>query len=441
MNGDPTQVNEEIRAAIEAVKQNVAEMRAANKQALEQLASKGHVDSELKAKHDALKADFTAKTDAFQNRLDEMERKSNRIQLAGYRADPVEQVGMLERFNKARRANAENPRAIKVLDLGEFRGYRAALNKFLLGGPQAVSGDEMSLLQVGTDPTGGYGVVADTSGELVKLVYESSPLRQLASVRFTTKDALEGKRDLDEAACGRGTERTTPTATATPARGKYRIPVQLYWAMPSLSQQDIEDEDMDVEAWLNEKVSEAISRMQNTDGFTGDGVLGYRGLLTYPSGTPSKTTFEVIQRTKTSANGAFASSYGFRVFNTIIGTLKDQFHANARWLMNRTTHAEVANIVDGQGRPIWFDDFSQGPGGLLRGYPAVRCADMPAMATGSLSIAFGDFKAGYQVLDRRGIMVLRDNLTSKPNVLLYTTMRSGGDVKNFEAIKLMEFSA
>ena len=65
---------------------------------------------------------------------------------------------------------------------------------------------------------------------------------------------------------------------------------------------------------------------------------------------------------------------------------------------------------------------------------------MPTIGAGSLSIAFGDFKAGYQIVDRQGIRVLRDSFTAKPYVKFYTTKRVGGDVVNFDAIKLMKFS-
>ena len=66
---------------------------------------------------------------------------------------------------------------------------------------------------------------------------------------------------------------------------------------------------------------------------------------------------------------------------------------------------------------------------------------MPDIASNSTSIAFGDFARGYLIVDRVGIRVLRDPYSAKPYVLFYTTKRVGGGVQNFEAIKLMKFSA
>jgi len=66
---------------------------------------------------------------------------------------------------------------------------------------------------------------------------------------------------------------------------------------------------------------------------------------------------------------------------------------------------------------------------------------MPNMAEDSYSIAFGDFRRGYLVIDRQGVRVLRDPYSSKPYVLFYVTKRVGGGVQDFDAIKLLKFSA
>ncbi len=66
---------------------------------------------------------------------------------------------------------------------------------------------------------------------------------------------------------------------------------------------------------------------------------------------------------------------------------------------------------------------------------------MPDVAAGSLSIAFGDFKRGYLIVDRVDVRVLRDPYSAKPYVLFYTTKRVGGGVQDFDAIKLLKIAA
>jgi HK97 family phage major capsid protein len=75
------------------------------------------------------------------------------------------------------------------------------------------------------------------------------------------------------------------------------------------------------------------------------------------------------------------------------------------------------------------------------GFPLVEAEAMPDVGSNSLSIAFGDFRRGYLVVDRQGVNVLRDPYSAKPYVLFYTTKRVGGGVQDFDAIKLLKFAA
>ena len=74
-------------------------------------------------------------------------------------------------------------------------------------------------------------------------------------------------------------------------------------------------------------------------------------------------------------------------------------------------------------------------------FPLVEAEDMPDITPKSLSIAFGDFRRGYLIVDRVGVRVLRDPYSAKPYVLFYTTKRVGGGVQNYDAIKLLKFAA
>ena len=73
------------------------------------------------------------------------------------------------------------------------------------------------------------------------------------------------------------------------------------------------------------------------------------------------------------------------------------------------------------------------------GFAVVEAEDMPDMSNNSLSIAFGDFRRGYLVVDRTGVNVLRDPYTNKPYVMFYTTKRVGGGIQDYDAIKLIKF--
>jgi HK97 family phage major capsid protein len=110
--------------------------------------------------------------------------------------------------------------------------------------------------------------------------------------------------------------------------------------------------------------------------------------------------------------------------------------------MNRATQATIRKLKDANGRYlVGFGNVKDGTGFDLFEYPIVNMEDMPNIGSDSYSLAFGNFGVGYQILDGRGFRVLRDPYTSKPYVQFYTTKWTGGDVVNFDAIKLMKFAS
>ena len=95
----------------------------------------------------------------------------------------------------------------------------------------------------------------------------------------------------------------------------------------------------------------------------------------------------------------------------------------------------VVDEAHDQNRPF----LQAGQPASLLGYPVTESEDMPNLGANSFSLAFGDFRRGYLVVDRLGVRILRDPYTAKPYVLFYTTKRVGGGIQNFEAIKLLKF--
>ena len=107
--------------------------------------------------------------------------------------------------------------------------------------------------------------------------------------------------------------------------------------------------------------------------------------------------------------------------------------------MNRTTQAAIRKFKDSHGNYLWQAPSAVGQPATLMGFPVTEAEDMPDIGANSFAIAVGDFRAGYLVVDRTGVRVLRDPYSAKPYVLFYTTKRVGGGVQNFEAIKLVKF--
>jgi HK97 family phage major capsid protein len=337
----------------------------------------------------------------------------------------------------------EEKKAASELEAKAFRdfarkGGNSSLGDFLAGT------QEYKALSVGSDPDGGYTVLPDMNGRVVQKVFETSPIRQIASVTTISTDALEGREDRDEASVGWVAETGTRTTSNTPQLGRWRIPVHEIYAMPSATQQLLDDSAMNIEQWLADKVADKIARTENTAFVEGNGVGQPRGFMDYSSTNvgDSSRTWGVLENVHTGTSASYGtSSNGADKLISLVHKLKAAYRPGAVFVMNRATLGTTRTLKDGNGSFIWLPSMTAGQNSSLLSFPVVEAEDMDDIAADSRSVAFGNFRLGYQIVDRQGIRVLRDPYSSKPYVLFYTTRRVGGAVLHPEAIKFLKFSA
>jgi len=336
------------------------------------------------------------------------------------------------------------------VDADTLRGYIAAESQYWrLGG--AAPPDVQAALHTGSDAAGGFLVSPDRSDAIRARTFDQSPMRQLATVETTTSDVLEVPVDSDDIAAGGWVaELGTRGETATPRVGLQKIEVHEQFAQPHVSQRLLEDADRDLDAWLTARIADKFARTEGTAFINGNGVGRPRGILSYAADavTTDDATRDwgVLQYVPSGAAGGFPTVSGLAgatdadALVTMTSKLKPVYRANARWLMNRSTAATLRTLRDADGRYLWQDGLIAGAPAALLGFEVVTDEGMPAIASDSFSIAFGDFRAGYTIADRRGITVLRDPFTSKGVVKFYATQRVGGDVTDSEAVKLLKFA-
>jgi len=311
---------------------------------------------------------------------------------------------------------------------------KAAVTKYLRRGENALSPEEHKLLASDSDPEGGYWVDSEMSTMVINKVFETSPMRAIASIETISGDALEIPDDVDEADAGWTSERATRPETNTPKIGLRRIPVHELYAMPKATQTLLDDARINVEDWLSRKISDKLARLENTAFINGNDTGKPRGILTYPAGTSNPGQVQQVN----SGSAAALTADGLR---SLFYALKSPYVNDARWLMSRTTVEEISKLKDANNQYLWQPSLQAGEPQTLLGHAIERMEDMPAVAPGSLSLAFGDFRQAYTIVDRTGLRVLRDPFSSKPFVLFYATKRTGGDVTNFEAFVIQKTAA
>jgi HK97 family phage major capsid protein len=388
------------------------------------------------------KAAIEAAIAAEKKEREELEAKLGRMNLSGHSEESAKREVEIKSFNDTLASvSAGRNRGFQPLDGKSYDEYKSALDHYFREGKENLNADEVKTLSVGSDPDGGYFVTPDMTGRMVKKVYESSPVRQNASVQNITTDALEGIEDLGEAGADYAGEQAVSGNTTTPQVGKWRIGVHWIDTEPKATQQLLDDAAVDVEGWLAGKVADKFARFENSEFINGAAarirgfVLGY----TQTEDTGSVTWGEIgFKKTGVSADFAATQSAIDNLID-IVGLLKNEYLGNAKFYTRRSVITKMRKFKDSTGMPIWAPSFAAGLPETVLGYPVVRMEDMPAIAASSYSLAFGDLKQAYQIVDRQGIRVLRDPYTSKPFIKFYTTKRTGGGVVNFEAIKLLKF--
>ncbi len=299
------------------------------------------------------------------------------------------------------------------------------------------SGLEMKALTVNSDPNGGYLTLPEFGGIIEQYIYETSPLRQLASVINIGTDTYELITDNDQAGWGWVGETQARPDTYTPQLGRMLIPVNEMYAMPNASQKMLDDAFIDVEAWIAGKVSEVFARGEATAFISGTGVNQPKGILSYTQSTGLTTQSTVAAQQIQTVYSGNATGLTYAGLVTMQNSLKEPYQANATFLLQRASNAAMLLIEDGQGRPIFNMAYDKNAGmePTIFGRPVRYASDMPAIATNAVAVLYGDFRKGYQIVDRTGVRVLRDPYTNKPFIRFYTTKRVGGAVVNSEAIK------
>ncbi len=321
--------------------------------------------------------------------------------------------------------------------------HKKAFNAYLRSGDDdALRGLELEgkSLSTAVNSDGGYLVDAVTSETIKSVLNATASIRSIASVVNVEATSYDVLVDHGELGAGWATESGTQAETDTPQIDRISIPLHELSALPKASQRLLDDSAFDIEGWLAGRIAEKFARAEATAFVSGDGVDKPKGFLTYPTAAVADATWGQLGHVLTGADGDFDATNPADALIELVYALGAQYRANASFVMNSKTAGRVRKLKDNDGRFLWADGLSAGEPARLLGYPVLIAEDMPDIATWAPAIAFGDFAAGYTIAERPDLRVLRDPFSAKPHVLFYATKRVGGDVSDFEAIKVLKFA-
>jgi len=448
---DGNELMDEIKKTIDEIGADFSAFKETNDQRWKEIDKKKAGDVLLEEKLDRIGKSldaFTEQKNALEKQLaaEKKEREDLELRISkgelGEKGNPEKELELKD-FNLSLASHlAERGQQPILFDEKQLGDYVKAFNTFLRKDSRTLSADEQKALSAGSDPDGGYLLPPATVGSIVQKVYETSEMRSIADVMSIGTDSIEGIEDLGEAGAGYAGEAATSGDTTTPQVGKWAIQSWIIDTEPKITQKLLDDANVDVAAWLAAKVGDKFGRFENTEFVAGSTKI--RGFTSYTTAADSGSgvTWGTFGHVKTGVNGAFAASTPADILFDVMGLLKNAYLPGASWVTRRSVITLIRKFKESTTNGyIWQPGLQAGQPERLLGFPVVRMEDMPTLATDSLSLAFGNFKEGYQIIDRMGLRTLRDPYTAKPYVKFYTTKRTGGGAKNYEAIKFVKFAA
>lgn len=391
-----------------------------------------------KATEAASKAMEEAQT--LKQKIDAIEKTSEYIEKAMARMGGSEGGGDNEMEKKAAEETARYLRTNQPMsDDVAAAVVRSLTEKSFHGVDEHRRETEIKTLIAGSNPDGGYFIRPERSTQMIKRIFETSPMRNIANIMTTSSDAIEMIIDDDEADSGGWVgEVQTRGETGTPKVGILTIPAHEQFAQPKATQKMLDDAGFDIESWLSGKVTRKMTRTENTAFVVGDSSQKPQGWLTLPAwAVAGEYQRKALEQINSGANGAFTADGLKKLQNELI----EEYQGSAVFTLKRASFEQIITLKDGQGAYL-LDPRSMKVGDTLQllGKPVIFMNDMPNIANDALAMGYGDYSVGYTIVDRIGFRVIRDNVTNKPNILFYTTKRTGGAVTNFEAIKIQKLA-
>ncbi len=315
----------------------------------------------------------------------------------------------------------------------EDREYTDAFRAHFRGGSVQAS------LNKGADAEGGYLAPVEWDRTITDRLVLVSPMRQIASVQQISGAGFKKLFNARGMGSGWVGETAARPETTTPTIGSMTYATGELYANPAATQQMLDDAAVNLEQWIANDVELEFAYQEGIAFVSGNGTNKPNGFLTYATGAANAAAHPwgaILVSTAASASVITTDE-----IVSLTYALPQEYTADARFVMNRATQAVIRKLKDGQGNYIWQPSFQLGQPALIAGYPVTEMPAMPNIAAAAIPIAFGDFRRGYQIIDRVGLRVLRDPFSNKPYIMFYTTKRVGGGLLNPDVIKVLKMAA
>lgn len=302
---------------------------------------------------------------------------------------------------------------------------------------------ELKNYNSGDDALGGATVIPFLDQQIDKLIREHSDVRSLATTASISTDKWEQLKLIQTNGAKWGKNMSDFTSqTKDNTLAKLSILVENLYGIAIFNDDLINDSAFDLVGEILMSLSEDFAITEALSFWSGDGVGEMSGILNAPEVGSGKNGFDEIERVTTAASTTVA----FEDIYDLIGALKVPYQNGAQFKANRSGITHIRKLRSdsgagaGTGNFLWQPSNIVGVPATLAGYPISQAQELTSSieAANAEGLVFGNFRAGFRIVDRVGMEVVRDNLTQWPNVAYKAKKRVGGGVQKGEAIKILK---
>ncbi|MFN3171534.1 MAG: phage major capsid protein [Hyphomicrobiales bacterium] len=383
---------------------------------------------------------LTAYRDANDERLDALEKRGDSDPLLADKLARIDAAldANTDKLNRLS-ATSQRPRLETASTRLERSDHARAFETYVRAGSTA--GLQLKAMESGTDADGGYLVPQEAESTIGDHLTALSPMRSIATVRQVSSTIFRKPVTTEGFDAGWVAENAARPETGSVVLSEIPFPTMELYAMPAATATLLDDAAIDMDVWLAGEVDAAFAEQESFAFVKGNGTTQPLGFLSAPTVDEASWAWNNLGTISTGVDADFPVSDPSEVLIDLVYALKSTYRQNGTFVMNRSTQASLRKMRDADGNYIWTPPSAAGVKASLLGFPVVEMEDMDSIGSDAKAIAFGDFRRGYLIVDRIGVRLLRDPYTAKPYVLFYVTKRVGGGIQDFDAIKLLTFSA
>ena len=285
--------------------------------------------------------------------------------------------------------------------------HKDAFYKYIRHGDTALNPDERKELV--EDSTGQYLIEPELDAEIVRELPKITVIRGLATVRTIGKDRLK-MRSIGGVSVGWGKLETggpLAESTLTPGTPTYQHVEDLV-GLAKIGVDELADSDFNLESVLAEEFARALGEEEDKQFVLGDG----HDPAQEPEGITKNATLLTAGNYVTSA---VAGAVTVEKFLELLYKCPAQFRIYGSFMVNSASELALRQLrgltgTTYEGPFLWQPSVQEGKPNTFLGRPIYTqddILDLTESGTGDVFAIFGDFKAGYRIVDRASMTVQR----------------------------------